>query len=155
MKYRMLTEEELSIFDEDFKHFLIVNGVHNDEWVEMNKTNVEGATKLVELFSDTVLQKVYEKLKFIEHRSKNSCMVFKLNTENIELISINAKDSEVSLETPESIHDALINHTDKLTFFKTEKKYSKNREEEIHEMLSQGCFNSSEAFWIMLEKAIA
>ena len=155
MKYRMLTDEELSIFEEDFKHFLIVNGVHNDEWVKINQTDVESATQLVELFSDTVLQKVYEKIKFIEHRSDQSCMVFKLNPENIELISINSKNSEVSLSTPESIHEAMIKHPDQLTFFKSEKKYAKNREEEIHEMLTQGCFNSSEAFWMMLEKAIA
>ena len=56
MKYRMLTTEEMEIFNEDFKHFAIANGVSNEEWVEMNKSDKELATKLVELFSDTVLQ---------------------------------------------------------------------------------------------------
>ena len=151
----MLNQEELEIFEEDLKHFLIANGVHSEEWEEMNKSNVEKAKDLVGLFSDVVLQKVYEKVKFIENRSKNACLVFKLNAEEVELISINSNSEEVSLETPESIHEALIKHADKLSFFKTEKKYSKNREEEIHQMLEQGCVNSSESFWIMLEKAIS
>lgn len=155
MKYRMLTKEEMQVFDDDFKHFLIVNGVSNEEWIEMNRSNIEKATSLVELFADTVFQKVYEKIKFVEHRSDASCMVFKLNKENIELISINRTSEEVSLSTPEGIHEALVKYPELLTVFKTEKTYSKERELEIHEMISQGCVNSSEAFWVMLEKTIS
>lgn len=155
MKYRMLTTEEMEIFDEDFKHFAIANGVSNEEWIEMNKSDIETATKLVGLFSDTVLQKVYENLKFIEHRSPSSCLVFKLNESNIELISLNAKSDKVDLSTAESIHDALVKNPQELSIFKSNKAYSKVREEEIHEMLSQGCVNSSEAFWMMLEKVMA
>ena len=154
MKYRMLTEEELIIFEEDLKHFLIVNGIHAETWESMNKTNPEEAIKLVGLFSDTVLQKVYEKLKFIEHRSEGSCMVFHLGSDKIEMISINARDNSVDLSTPESIHDALVSNAEKLSFFRSEKAYSKEREMEIHEMIAQGCVNSSEAFWIQLNKAI-
>lgn len=154
MKYRMLTTEEMEIFNEDFKHFAIANGVSNEEWVEMNKSNKELATKLVELFSDTVLQKVYEKIKFIEHRSASSCLVFRLNENDIDLISLNAKGDNVDLSTAESIHDALVNQPQELSMFRSKKKYVKVREEEIHEMLSQGCVNSSEAFWMMLEKVI-
>jgi hypothetical protein len=154
MKYRMLTTEEMEIFNEDFKHFAIANGVSNEEWLEMNQSDPEKATKLVGLFSDTVLQKVYEKLKFIEHRSPSSCLVFKLNESDIDLISLNRKSEKVDLSTAESIHDALVNNPSELTIFRSKKNYSKVREEEIHEMLSQGCVNSSEAFWIMLEKVI-
>ena len=154
MKYRMLTTEEMEIFNEDFKHFAIANGVSNEEWVEMNQSDKEKATKLVGLFSDTVLQKVYEKIKFIEHRSAASCLVFRLNPNNIDLISLNAKSEKVDLSTVESIHDALVNYPSELSVFRSQKNYSKVREEEIHEMLTQGCVNSSEAFWIMLEKVV-
>lgn len=150
----MLTTEEMEIFDEDFKHFAVANGVSNEEWLEMNASNKELATNLVGLFSDTVLQKVYEKLKFIEHRSSSSCLVFKLNETEIDLISLNANSEKVDLSTVESIHYALVNNASELSIFRSKKKYSKVREEEIHEMLSQGCVNSSEAFWMMLEKVI-
>ncbi|XOV66420.1 MAG: DUF6495 family protein [Fluviicola sp.] len=154
MKYRMLTDEELPLFEEDLKQFLIIHGVHGDEWARMNDEHPEEARNLVGLFSDTVLQKVYEKIKFIEHRSKSSCMVFYLKPESIEMISINAKIESLDLSTPEGIHDALVNQTSQLTFFKNSKAYSKERELEIHEMLEQGCVNSSEAFWMQLEKAL-
>lgn len=154
MKYRILSQDELELLEEDFKAFLIVNGVHNEEWVEMNASNPDQAIQLVELFSDTVLQKVYDKVRFIEHRSEKSCMVFHLMEDKIELISINAKNNEVDLTTPESIYEALSKHASALSIFKTEKPYLKERALEIHEMVEQGCLNSSEAFWFQLEKVI-
>ena len=155
MKYRILSEEELEVFAEDLKHFLIVNGVHGEEWEEMNKVNPEKAVQLVELFSDTVLQIVYEKLKFIEHRSATSCLVFYLKSDEVEMISLNAKpESTVDLSTPESIHEALVHQPSELTVFKTSKPYTKERELEIHQMLEQGCVNSTESFWQALVKLV-
>jgi hypothetical protein len=150
----MLTKEEMEIFDEDFKHFAVANGVSNEEWLEMNQKNPAKAVELVKIFSDVVLQKVYEKVKYIENRSANSCLVFKLDKDFIELISINGNSDSVSLETPESIHEALVQHPESLTFFRTKKAYNKTRELEIHDMITQGCVNSSESFWILLEKVI-
>ena len=154
MKYRMLTDEELEVFAEDLKHFLIVNGVHAEEWEEINKNNREKAIELVELFSDNVLQIVYEKMKFLEHRSEKSCLVFHFESDKIELISLNVKEGKSDLSSPESIHDALVNRPNEISVFKTSKNYAKAREMEIHEMLMQGCMNSSEAFWISLDKLI-
>lgn len=154
MKYRMLTDDELPLFEEDLKQFLIVNGVHGDDWAKMNENHPDEARNLVGLFSDTVLQKVYEKIRFIEHRSPSSCMVFHLKPDGIEMISINAKSEAIDLSTPEGIHEALVHQTDALTFFQHTKGYSQERETEIHEMLEQGCVNSSEAFWMQLKKAL-
>ena len=155
MKYRLLTMEELEVFEEDFKQFLIVNGVHSEEWEEMNQSNKQKAVQLVEVFSDSVLQKVYEKIQFLEHRSKSSCLVFKLNRENVELISINTiNDSIISLETPESIHKAFQENVSDLSVFKSEKAYESTRELEVHKLLQQECFQSSELFWTSLTSII-
>lgn len=154
MKYRILTKEEMNIFDEDFKHFLITNGVTNEEWLEMNQSDLDKATALVELFSDTVLQKVYEKLQFIEFRSMDACMIFHCKKENMELISLNKKTGNSDLSTPESIHSALSKSPEELSIFKTEKQYSTSREEEMHELFEKGCFVSSQEFWNALEVLI-
>ena len=39
MKYRLLTTEELEFFEDELKQFLIVNGFHDKEWREINKTD--------------------------------------------------------------------------------------------------------------------
>ncbi len=156
MKYRMLTSEERKIFDEDFKYFLISNGVKNEEWLEMNEKQPEKAEKLVELFSDSVLDIVYQKVKFIEFRSVDSCMVFHCKKEEMEVISILPKpNAQVDLSTPESIHEALQNQAKDLSIFKAKKAYSQSREKEIHQMTEQGCVNSHEDFWNALESSIA
>jgi len=101
MKYRILTDSELAYLEEDLKHFLIVNGVHAEEWERLNKEEKEKAIQLVEIFSDSVLQKVYEKMSFIEFRSVDSCMVFNCLPDKMELISIHKKsNSTVDLSTP-------------------------------------------------------
>lgn len=147
MKYRLLNKEEMEIFDQDFKHFLIANGVSNEEWVELNQKNISKATQLVELFSDTIFQKVYEKIQFIEFRSVESCIVFNCLPDSIELISINRKSDQIDLSTPDSIHEALTKNSSEINYFKSSKKYNTLRELEIHQMIENGCFNSSEDFW--------
>lgn len=156
MKYRCLTDDELELLADDLKHFLIVNGVHAEEWELMNKENPSKAIQLVELFSDSVLDKVYSKIGFLEHRSPEACLVFHFAEANIELISIQRnQDSTVDLSSPEKIHEALAKKADKLSFFKTEKQYSKERNSEIHQMIDQGCFVSTKDFWDALLFAIA
>ena len=151
MKYRILTNEELAHLAEDFKQFLIVSGVHAEEWEEMNKTDISKAVQIVEIFSDTVLQKVYEKIKFVEFRSENSCIVFDCQEDKIELISIQGKSGiHVNLSTPESIHNELKNNFKNLQFHRSEKNYSSSREKELHDLLEQGCVVSSKEFWEQL-----
>jgi hypothetical protein len=151
MKYRILTNEELSHLAEDFKQFLIVSGVHAEEWEEMNKTDISKAIQIVEIFSDTVLQKVYEKIKFVEFRSENSCIVFDCQEDKIELISIQGKSGiHVNLSTPQSIHNELKKNLNNLQFHRSEKNYSSSREKELHDLLEKGCVVSSKEFWEQL-----
>ena len=152
----MLTGEELSLLENDLKQFLVVNHVYKEEWAEINEKNPALATELIELFSDNVLQIVYEKVKFLEHRSVDSCFVFKCHPEKLELIAIQKKnaDSAVDLSTPESIHEALTKKPEALGFLRHEKPYAQDREMEIHQMLEQGCVNSTEEFWEALVKSL-
>lgn len=156
MKYRILTDEELKLLEDDLKQFLVVNQVYKEEWEEMNKSNPALALQMIELFSDNVLQIVYEKVKFLEHRTVDSCFVFKCGTEKLELIAIQKKNPTdlIDLSTPEGIHDALTKNANNLGFFTNEKPYSQARELEIHQMLDQGCVNSTKAFWDALNKSL-
>jgi hypothetical protein len=157
MKFRMLTHEELSHLEEELKHFLIINHVHKEEWKKINQENPSLALELVGLFSDQVLQRVYENIHFLEHRSTDACFVFHMKVEEIEMIALQKKNNEdksIDFSTPESIHDALTNQPSSVGFFKHTKPYSKNREVEIHQMVEQGCVKSVESFWESLKLAL-
>ena len=151
----MLSAEELVPFEEDLKQFLIVNGVHGDEWEQMNRETPEKAIELVALFSDTVLQKVYEKIMFLEFRSIDSCLVFHCLSDRMLLIAIQHTQPDVDLSTPESIHAALTGDLSKLTFFRSEKIHQHSREEEVHRLFEQGCVPSDEAFWNALVAVVS
>jgi hypothetical protein len=155
MKYRMLNEEELSHFSEEFKHFLIVNGGHAQEWEKLNRDEPNKAYAIVELFSDTVLQRIYEKIRYLEFRSKDSCMLFYFPQDRIYVISIQSKPNpDVNLSTPEDIHYMLTNHAELLSFFQTSKAYNSPREDEIHRFLEQGCVLSSKEFWDKIQEVV-
>lgn len=155
MKFRLLNNEEQKAFDEDFKHFLITNGVSNEEWEELNAKKDQKAIDLVGVFSDTVFQKVMEKIKVIELRAKGSLMVFNCGKDQIELIAISAKtdSTTVDFSSTELIHQSLSNHASELQFFKQTKPYQKDREREVFEMIEKGCLPSHIDFWNMLIKA--
>jgi len=156
MKYRRLSIEELLPLEEDLKAFLIVNGIDGSLWENMNKNEPLKAVELIEIFSDVVLQKVYEKIRFLEHRGTTNCLIFKLESDAIELVSLELKPtSHCDLSTPESIHDALLNHSKEISFFKTEKKYSAEREMEVHQLIENGCVLSNETFWNLLQYVIS
>lgn len=155
MKYRLLSNEELSVLEEDLKAFLIINGIDGSVWENINKTEPQKAISLVELFSDSVLQKVYEKIEFLEFRSSKSCIVFHCTENEMELISLYLnKDSKGDFSTPENIHQALINHASEIRFSKQSQSYQKPREEEIHQLLEQGCVPSVKEFWVSLVELI-
>ncbi len=153
--YRYLTDEELKYFEEELKQFLILNHVYNDEWVKLNSENPEKALELIGLFSDKILQRVYENMKYFEKRTKDACFVFFYDTDKIYLKVIQVEGEEpIDLSTTEGIHDALVNKFEELSFFKSSKKYSKGREIEIHHLLEQETIPSSSEFWEMLDKII-
>jgi hypothetical protein len=157
MKYRMLTSEELTHLEEELKQFLIINHVYKEEWERMNRDTPETAQDLVGLFSDQVLQRVYENISYLEHRSKDAWLVFNLGKDTIEMIGLQKKDTEtdgVTFETPESIHEALTVYPKQVGFFKHTKAYTKQREEEIHQMIEQGCVKSSDEFWKLLLEVV-
>jgi hypothetical protein len=150
MKFRQLTQDELSYFDEDFKHFLIINGIHNEEWVKLNQNNPEKALDLLKLFSDIVLQKVFEKIHYLEFRSKEKLFVFNCQESEIHLIGLQSDFDQIDFSTTESIQFSLTNHPSAIKFFKQSKGYSENREQEVFEMMEKGCIQSSADFYTAL-----
>lgn len=155
MKFRCLTNEELTVLEDDLKAFLIVNGIDGDEWKKINQNEPDKAMKLVEIFSDSVLQIAYSKIQYLEYRSTKTCIAFHCKDTDTEIISLQLSETAKSdLSTPESIHHALLNHANEIQFIKQSKSNSKSREEEIHQLLEQGCTLSSKEFWISLEAVI-
>jgi hypothetical protein len=155
MKYRTLTHEELSHFEEDLKAFLIIHGIDGPLWEKMNQETPEKAVELVELFSDVILQRVYEHISFLEFRSPDSFAVLHLENEQQSLILVKSLDTAAAdLSTPESIQQALSMQLSKLEFFRSTRSYPSTREMAVHQLLDQGCVISNNSIWEALENLL-
>ena len=134
MKYRILSDEELKELEQEFKHFLISNGVHTEEWEELNKKKDEKVQDLVEMFSDIVMDKALKNIKYLEHTTSQDIKSFKCDEEQMILIGITSKNREIDFTK-----DVLSDFADDLDIFKTSKAYHKQRELEVFELLNSGC----------------
>jgi hypothetical protein len=152
-KYRFLSDEELLHFEDEFKKFLIVNHVYKEEWQLINQDEPEKATELVGLFSDQILQRIYENIKYLELHGEKQCSFFDFQKEKADLILIKGKEnSTVSLSSVDEINNALANNFEELEFYCSSKDIDLNREGEIHQLLEKGAIPSTKEFWETLQK---
>jgi hypothetical protein len=150
----MLSQEELQHLEAEFKQFLIVNQIHSDEWKKINEAEPEKALALVELFSDTVLLKVFKKIEYLEFRSKQLFSVYRIHSKRIEAIHVKSEDHTVSLETDEEILVAINSNSSKLSIYRAEKKVNPFKEDEVHRLVEQSCVKSTELVWEQFSKLI-
>jgi uncharacterized pyridoxamine 5'-phosphate oxidase family protein len=147
MRFRSLTIDELKELETEFKQFLIINQVYNEEWIEMNQKDLEKANALVDLFSDQVLEKVYGKIDFLEKRDKNAFSVFAITKNDIETITIQSKNQTIELLTNAQIETALNQHLNELEIYCGTKKLAKDKCDEVFDIIKEGCSITTFDVW--------
>ncbi|MBL4668994.1 MAG: hypothetical protein JKY30_06990 [Flavobacteriales bacterium] len=148
MKYRCLSNEELSELEDEFKHFLISNNVYTEEWEVLNEKKDKKVQDLIEMFSDIVLDKALKNIMFLEHVTPQDIKSFKCEGDKMTLIGIASKNQNIDFTK-----DTLSDFADELDIFKTEKPYHKEREMEVFDLLQSGCSIISEERFNKLEMA--
>jgi len=131
-KYRLLTPEELTQFEEEFIQYLVVNGITADDWEKMKINQKESAEKILDLFSDVVFEQILRKALFLEIRQANYVQAIQCLGEKMIMIVLSVTDSSIDLskDIPTSF-EGLNLHTG-------EKKYATSREEELFELIEKG-----------------
>ncbi|MCP4522438.1 MAG: hypothetical protein GY827_12225 [Cytophagales bacterium] len=155
MKFRRLTDEELTALEKEFVEFLVSNTITADDWEKLKKDDTNSAHELIDLFSDIVLEKALGNIKYLEHREEKSLMLFECGKEQITLIGVNANENvSVDLRNQDSIQSLLNQGIDDnaLSIFKTTKAYQQSREEEIFQMTENSCLVSDGALFYSLNK---
>ncbi len=148
MKYRLLTSEELHALEGDLKAFLIINGIEGETWKALNENEAEKAQALVELFSDQVLQTVYEKVNCLEMRTPETWMVIRMEKENQHLRALRRKEgSQIDLSNETYLSELGEKLLDEVDVFTGTKSYSNERELEVHGLVQQGFVAVDETVW--------
>ena len=152
VKYRLLSDKELDELKEEFTQFLIIQGIHNDEWTEINKNEPEKALQIVAVFSDSVLEKSYSKVKYLEYKSKTFFSVFEIGKKASKVLQISTSKNSINLENIDNISQYILSK--EISIQKGEKKHSKERGMEIHQLIFQGCSFSSKETWLHINNLI-
>ena len=120
MKYARLPLEELNKLEEEFVKFLVVNGITADDWLSIKENEPLNADKIVDQFSDVVWEGVLRKVSYLDKIEPDVSYFFKCNETDIELIRTIKNGTSVTKQT-------------------AEKLYTKTRELELFEMITNGC----------------
>lgn len=121
-KYRLLTTAELTELEPEFVKYLVLNGIDVDEWQRLKKEKPDEATRIVELFSDVVFEKIFRGAKYLKLEAERAIRLIKCNDEKMEMIAYNAS-AEIEAESE---------------MYTGSKAYIKQREVEIFEHIQKG-----------------
>jgi len=127
-KYRLLSTEELQQFEKEFVQFLVVNGIEPQKWEKIKEEDKQSVDKIVELFSDVILESVLRKIDFIEIRTASYVQAVQCLPEKMIAIAI---QQEKTTQTDNQ-------SSKELNLYKSERFYDGDREAEIFAMLERG-----------------
>ena len=151
MKYKRLSIEELKELEKEFINFLASAQITAQDWEKMKKNEPEKADELIDVFSDVVYNKVLSKIKFVEYRDEKTLNIFNCEEEKITLLGLRVKEqSALKLNDPNIFHQWNENNSNAVNVIRTEKKYIKQREEEIFELLQSGCLITDDSLFKLL-----
>lgn len=135
MKYRMLSDDEFESLKDEFVKFLIVQGIDAASWQKMKEFEHDLAQKYLGDFSDFVIEKALQKIRYMDFFNGNGLKLFKCNNEDIHLINI---ENDNKFGEIEDFINALISNPASFTVQKQTKKYHPDRAVELYRMVSTG-----------------
>ena len=151
MKYKRLTTDELNALEKEFISFLSSAQITSNDWVKMKKEEQHKAEELIDVFSDVVYDKVLQKIKYAEYRDEKTLNLYCFGDKKIELVGIRlSANSHFNLNSNDLLSQWNKNKDAGVNIFKSEKVYSKTREEEVFELLQNGCNITDEKYFKLL-----
>jgi hypothetical protein len=144
MRFRCLSKEELQELDSELIQFLIVNNVYKEDWALMNQESPQKAKELIEMFSDVVLDKVYNKVSFLERQVPKQVCFCSLSDSIGEMITIEAIEEGIDLTKEEVIDECLLISPSKITIYHGKKTFNSTKADEVFLLLNHGFLVSSE-----------
>lgn len=156
MKYRQLSKEQFEALHKEFAQFLATQQIDIKEWNEIKKTKPEVADEELNLFSDVVWDDALTKTKYLEHFSKQNINLFKCNEREILRIVVNVSKQDFDFFNNKDYQWFIDNTNDaSVEFMKGAKKYSKERNMELFDLVEKGSVISDGKLYESILKLIS
>ncbi|HSQ46127.1 MAG TPA: DUF6495 family protein [Lutibacter sp.] len=139
MKYQQLTKEQFSELHKEFAEFLATQQIDAKEWNKIKIENPSMAEEELNIFSDVVWEEVLTKTEYLEHISENHINLFKCELDVIVRTFIKLNNNHKNFLKSADFQWFLKNPLDEdFEYFKAEKKYTTDRNQELFELIEMG-----------------
>lgn len=142
MKYRVLEREELEELEPEFITFLVSNGIPAEDWEKLKNEQPEKRDRLIALFSDIVFDKILASVHYLEYREKDLIRIFRFEKEKVVMNGIRLDGTSgidfTQNQDPTALMQLFRLTPGKLNIFTAEKKYKKDRLQEIFNLMQSG-----------------
>lgn len=146
MKYRRLRNDELQELEKEFINFLAANQVTADDWEKIKAEGNDKTDRLIEIFSDTVFDRVLEDVEYLEHKTPHDLKAFHFGEEQVAMNGLKIEgESSVDLtqqQNPQQMQQQLQLTGAKLKLYTAEKKYADSKKMEIFQLMENGALIS-------------
>lgn len=139
LKYRSLSKDELIELEPEFKQFLIVNEIYDAEWRALASQDPEKAQSFIDLFSNIVLERVYNQVPGLVHIGNDFITVFDFQDAIWTFYHFQFTNLQQPLKCEADDFLRFIQQNwEHLSMHKGTKKSSEQKAAEIHALLSKG-----------------
>lgn len=157
IKYRRLTEEEFELLESDFVRFLASNSIQAQDWQKLKSDSSDKVDELLDIFSDTVLEKVYEKAEYLIIVKPTELHAFKIGKSSAKLIGVRFKSPKLNLLAKNELEVVFDSEKSFLfhnpALFSLKKENDKPKPEEVFFLVKQGA-DVVDNKWFDLLKAL-
>ena len=137
VRFRRLSQDELFALETEFKQFLIIHELYDEEWRDLADKSPEKAEQFIELFSDLVLGKVFEDVSFLVHFTSNLVSFFDVREEVLKGYHFKYHGT-ASIENESGLQHVVMNEFDKIEVYSGTKMRTKEKADEVFELVRKG-----------------
>jgi hypothetical protein len=151
MRFRRLSSDELFSLETEFKQFLVVHELYDEEWRLLAENEPQKAEHFIELFSDLVLGRVYNQVSFLVHFSNTMVSFFDMRNNPLKAYHIKCSEDH-SLQNENDLQQVLRDHFDQLQFYTGEKQLVKEKADEVFDLISKGSESCEEGYFLKFRR---
>ena len=137
MRFRRLTKEELFALETEFKQFLIIHELYDEEWRALAENDPNKAEQFIELFSDLVLHKVFDEVSFLVHFTSHLVSFFDVRESVLKAYHFKYLGPD-TIENEYDLKNILLEQFDQIELFKGEKSKEKDKADEVYALIRKG-----------------
>lgn len=146
-QYRKLSLNELENLNEEFIKFLLVQNLTLIDWEKIKKEDVSKTNQLIDTFSDLVFDKILTDTQFALKVNDKRVEAYQFYSKEMMLIALQAKPNS-SIDFNKNTLNQI--NLSELEIFRGKKKYLKDRNKEVFDLLQTGAQKSDGKYFKQL-----